>query len=66
MPSAMAACPLPQRKGSSNRVYSRNHIAQGRLQFGGRNMLRIQPSQDLPANRFVVWRAVWEAPNSQA
>jgi hypothetical protein len=29
----------------------RNHIAQGRFQFGGRDMLGIQPAQDVPANR---------------
>ena len=43
-----------------------NHIAQGRFQFGGRNMLGIQPAQDLPANRVRRMAGRLRAPNSQA
>jgi hypothetical protein len=43
--------PTAPEKGQLKPGVLRNHIAQGRFQFGGRNMLCIQPSQDLPANR---------------
>ena len=59
MPSAMAACPLPQRKGNSNRVYSAitSRKAASSLAvvicwaFSRRKICRLIG--------FVVWRAVW-------
>ena len=43
--------PTAPEKGQLKPRVLRNHIAQGGFQFGGRNMLGVQPAQDLPANR---------------
>ena len=40
----------PQKRQFKPRVFF-NHIAQGGLQLGGRNMLIVKPSQNLAANR---------------